>query len=222
MMRLESTFFQQSTQRVARELLGKTLVRRLHSGILLRAIVVEVEAYLSRNDPASHSHHGIGKKNATMFGPPGALYVYPIHTRHCMNVVTESEGRGAAVLLRAAEPISGIQEMWRGRFDEMRQEIDISFRDLTKLTQGPGRLCEALDIDRNQDGLDLFQSNEIWIEHPIESVEQRDWKIQASTRIGISQARDKHLRWFIDGNFFVSGRASQHTTGRHWCFGPFQ
>lgn len=254
-MRLKPDFFDQPIRSLARSLLGTLLVRRLPDGELVKAILVEVEAYLDQRDPASHSHRGPGKSNASMFLQPGTLYVYPIHTRHCMNVVAEAKGRGAAVLLRAAEPYQGENQMWRARFpdqpwdqppvDQTRQQktqlqsvpsvdpsaraisgvpfadsppIALSWRQAAQLTQGPGRLCEALRINREQDGMQLCRSDSLWLETPPDCVGQKNWRIRSSPRIGISKAKSLPLRWFIDGHRFVSGCSRDHSQGRHWTF----
>ena len=110
--RLPRSFYDRSPATVARELLGKALLRRL-DGQWLGGWIVETEAYLSDGDLASHSARGRTRGNAAMFGPPGTLYVYPIHAKYCMNAVTESDGTGSAVLIRAMEPVWGIDRMRR-------------------------------------------------------------------------------------------------------------
>lgn len=215
--KLSSTFFSQPTEAVAQQMLGTVVVRILPGGEELRGIVVEVEAYLSRDDAASHSFRGPGKKNASMFCTPGTLYVYCIHARHCMNVVTEAAGQGAAVLIRALEPLQGLDRMANLRFGQA-SAASLPRVKRHQLTQGPGRLCEALDIDRTADGLDLLAGGQIWLEHANASNRNLPWKQKSSARIGISQARNLKLRWFIDGNRFVSGRAKDHTHGRTWSF----
>ncbi len=153
-----------------------------------------------------------------MFGPAGHLYVYTIHTRHCMNIVTEPEGQGAAVLIRAVEPDLGIDEMWQARFAESSPESP-SAQQLTRLTQGPGRLCQALQIHLSQDGMELLHNvSDLWLEEPRPEVRSRRWKIRQGPRIGISQGQSLLLRYFMDGNRFVSGCAREHTNGRNWTF----
>ncbi len=227
-MRCDANTFDGTPQQVARRLLGHSLVRKIH-GQRLSGIIVEVEAYLSQNDPASHSAIGRKNRNASMFGPAGLLYVYTIHTRHCLNVVTEPEGTGSAVLIRAIEPIEGIQWMSEHRnrpaFDQRsshpksitQQSKTTSL--LRELSSGPGRLCEALQVDLKQDGLDLLTSDQVWIEQPSQAVIDRQWKAVESNRIGISKGVELGLRWFIDGHQLVSGCARQHSQGRHWRFG---
>lgn len=216
--RLRKDFFGQPTKEVASQLLGKTFARRLADGLILRGVVVEVEAYLSRRDAASHSFRGLGKKNASMFQAAGTLYVYPIHARHCLNVVTEEEGSGAAVLIRAIEPLQGHHRMAQLRFGAETESGPSASWKWTQLTQGPGRLCEALGVGRAEDGLSLIDSRQVWLEDESPVVLQQRWRRRKSVRIGISQAAQLRLRWFIDGNRFVSGPASDHSAGRCWSF----
>jgi DNA-3-methyladenine glycosylase len=184
----------------------------------LSGIIVEVEAYLSHGDPASHSAKGLKTRNASMFDSAGKLYVYTIHSRHCLNVVTEPEGIGSAVLIRAIEPLEGWQAMSQLRGVALPEQPSQSVAWLRQLTSGPGRLCQALAVNLDHDGIHLSNSQEIWIEQPIDAVLAANWTLTNSTRIGISQAADLPLRWFIDGHQLVSGRASDHRRGRTWRF----
>jgi DNA-3-methyladenine glycosylase len=176
---------------VARALLGRDLVRTLEDGILLRARIVECEAY-REDDPASHSFRGRTRRTDVMFGPPGRLYVYMSYGMHsCMNVVTGRDGEGNAVLLRAAEPLEGL--------DRMR-----SFRGLSDprlLCAGPGRLCRALAITREHDGIDLVDGPAMWIERgrPV-----RDADVLIGPRIGITAAAEQPWRFSVLGSRFVS------------------
>ncbi len=196
--RLPRSFYDRPTDLVARELLGKALLRRL-DGQWLGGRIVETEAYLPDGDLASHSARGKTPGNAAMFGPPGTLYVYPIHAKYCLNTVTESKGFGSAVLIRAIEPLWGIERMQENR----------GMDDLRRLSRGPAMLCQALGIDRSFDTVDLLTSKQIMIA-------DRQWdessRVTATTRIGISKSRDRMLRYFVDGSWFVSGRASDHHT----------
>jgi DNA-3-methyladenine glycosylase len=195
---LERGFFARSPRRVARELLGKVLVRRDAAGVLT-ARIVEVEAYLGENDPAAHSAAGRTARNAVLFGPPGFAYVYFIYgTHYCLNVSCEPEGRAGGVLFRAVEPISGIEEMAHARGIEIRGP-----RDLPRLTSGPGRLAQAFGITRARDnGCDLTSAeSSLWIGD--DGFRARG--IQVTPRIGITKAADDLLRYVIAGNTFVSG-----------------
>lgn len=184
---------------VARELLGKRLVRETSAGSCSGRIV-ETEAYLSSRDPACHAARGMTKKNAAMFGPPGRAYVYMIHARWCLNAVTEAEGMPSAILIRAIEPLEGIDLMRQRR----RTEV---VRDLAR---GPARLCEAMAIDRTYNHWDLTSGRELWIaDEPATMGSNADTprrKITRSGRIGISRAQRRLLRFYVAGNAFVSGK----------------
>jgi DNA-3-methyladenine glycosylase len=139
-----------------------------------------------------------------MFLEGGCFYVYQIHQQHCLNWVTCPAGIGSAVLIRALQPREGIDWMAlrRGTSDPRR------------LTTGPGRLCQALAIDRTLDGLVASSGGSLWIESSaIQS--QPGWNIRATPRIGISRSKDLQLRFFIDGNRYVSGCARDHSRPRH-------
>jgi DNA-3-methyladenine glycosylase len=229
-LRLEYDFFVGSTEQVALNLLGKLLVTALPDGQRLSGLIVEVEAYLAEHDPASHSARGRSPKNASMFAPPGTLYVYSIHAKHCLNIVTEPAGRGAAVLIRALEPWEGQSTMLKHRGllvphaatsaqpeqQPTAPSPKLELKTAVGLTSGPGRLCQALAIDRRQDGLDLPSSPVVWLERRTEDMPV--YNTRSSPRIGISHARDLPLRWFMDGHYFVSGRARDHSRGRWWSF----
>ena len=145
MARLGRDFFARDTLTVARELLGQRLVRLL-DGERLSGRIVEVEAYVGEDDQACHARSGRTERNASMYGPPGCVYVYFVYgMHHCLNVVTEREGFPAAVLVRALEPLTGIEAMRALR----------GGRGDVELTSGPARLCQALSIDRQFDGADL-------------------------------------------------------------------
>ncbi len=214
--RLGVDFYKVGTVAIARKLLGKTLARKVGKRVL-RAIIVETEAYLSSGDPASHSNRGLTRRNETMFLSPGKLYVYTIHQQHCMNVVTEPEGAGAAVLIRAAEPTEGVDLMLAARgLAPVADEQPPTPALLRRCTQGPGRLCSAFDITLASDSTDLVTSKEVWIEDG--KVDLPNFQIKRSRRIGISRAVERQLRFFVDGNYFVSGCARDHSTGRSKTF----
>src|SRR5271166_5046606 len=195
---LSRAFFTRSPRRVARELLGKVLVRD-DAGARLTARIVEVEAYLGEKDPAAHSASGLTPRNAVLFGPPGYAYIYFIYGNHyCLNVSCEPEGKAGGVLFRAAEPLSGIEEMARARGITLR-----SSADLLKLTRGPGRLSQAFGITRARDnGCDLTSaSSSLWIGED----GRPTGRILLTPRIGITKAVDLRLRYVVAGNPFVSG-----------------
>lgn len=190
---LPREFYDRDPVVVARELLGKRLVRR-GAGGGCSGRIVEAEAYLAERDSACHARAGRNRKNATMFGPPGHAYVYIIHARCCLNAVTEPAGRPSAILIRAIEPLEGIERMQVRRGTER----------LLDLARGPARLCEALDIDRRHDGIDLTVPGELWIaEDPQCDALPR---IVRSRRIGVTSAHARLLRFSLAGNPYVSGR----------------
>jgi DNA-3-methyladenine glycosylase len=196
---LERAFFARNPRRVARELLGKVLVR-VSGKVRLAGRVVEVEAYLGENDPAAHSAAGNTARTAVLFGPPGHAYVYFIYGNYyCLNVSCEREGKAGGVLFRALEPLEGIEEMARAR-----KVLVHAPRDLPRLTSGPGRLTEAFGITRAHDnGSDLtLPDSGLWIGDD----GFRPRNIQITPRIGISKAADQPLRYILGGNVFVSGR----------------
>ena len=193
-------FYLRPTLVVARELIGCTLVRKTRRGILAGRIV-EVEAYLGRRDPASHSYRGRTARNDVMFWEGGHLYVYFTYGMHyCANVVTETGGRGCAVLLRAAEPVAGVGAMARRR--GLRPD------DLREICNGPAKLCQALGIGRGENGADLAGET-IFLAADRESARRR--AIVRGPRVGIRAGTDRHYRYFEKGNRFVSGprRTSQ-------------
>jgi DNA-3-methyladenine glycosylase len=191
--RLDSEVLPVETKALATALLGCILVRESENGKAAGRIV-ETEAYLP-NDPACHAFSGKSSRNATLFGPPHRAYVYQIYgTSFCFNLSSESEGIGAGVLVRALEPTEGLALM-RGRRGVERA------RDLCR---GPGRLCQALAVDRSFDGADLFSGGSLWLARD-------DWApetVRRSRRIGVTRAPDHRLRFYLSGNPYVSGPAA--------------
>lgn len=180
------------TRALARALLGCVLVRETNEG-LAAGRIVETEAYLP-NDPACHGYRGKSPRNATLFGPPHRAYVYQIYgTSFCFNVSSEIDGAGAGVLVRALEPIEGLDLMRKRRAAQ-------GVRDLCR---GPGRLCRALAIDRSFDGVDLFVHPALWLA----DVAGKRVRAQRSRRIGVTRARELRLRFYEGGSPFVSGPA---------------
>ena len=194
MIRLDLSFYHQPTLQMARGLLGKQLVRVLN-GQRLSGLVVETEAYIGEADRACHASRGRTPRTEVMYGPPGHAYVYFIYgMHHCFNVVTEEEGFPAAVLIRALEPLEGLEWMRRHR----------PGRPDGQLTNGPGKLCAALAIDRTLNGVDLCASRVFFIERG-RIVADED--IATSLRIGIRSdevARSRPWRFYIKGNRCVS------------------
>lgn len=185
--RLEAQELAENTVAAARRLLGCVLVRR-EGDLLLAGRIVETEAYRP-DDPASHAFRGPSARNASMFARPGLAYVYLIYGRsHCLNVVTEAEGTGAAVLIRALEPLVGLEVM-RER------------RARAPLTSGPGRLCQAMGIDRDLDGEDLLLGDRLFL---LAAPRLPDAMLRATGRIGITKAADWPWRFVVDGNAHLS------------------
>ncbi|HMO13450.1 MAG TPA: DNA-3-methyladenine glycosylase [Pirellulaceae bacterium] len=200
---LPRSFFLERTEHVAPAILGKALIRRIGEEIV-GGIIVETEAYLDDNDPACHAYRGLTPRNRVMFHQGGHLYVYSIHAKHCLNVVTGAANAGCAVLIRALQPVWGIPKMC----DASRHS------ELRRLTNGPAKLCRALSVTTAQNGLDLTLGEEIWLAE-FDFQWQNPWTVRTSPRIGISQAQDLPLRFFIDRNRFVSGPASSHSGQRN-------
>jgi DNA-3-methyladenine glycosylase len=196
---LDRAFFGRDPRRVARELLGKVLVRG-NVRQRLSGRIVEVEAYLGEKDPASHAAAGNTARTSVLFGPPGFAYVYFIYgTHYCLNVSCQRDGEAGGVLFRALEPLLGIEEMAVARGVELRGP-----RDLPKLTSGPGRLAEAFGITRARDnGCDLTSvKSSLWIGDD----GFRSRAVVTTPRIGITKAAERPLRYLLKGNGFVSGR----------------
>jgi DNA-3-methyladenine glycosylase len=214
-MRIGLEFYSLETRAIAKRLLGCKLA--FQSGeYLCTGIIVETEAYLHHDDPACHAYRRMTPRNRVMFGPPGHLYVYTIHNRVCMNIVTQPEGVGAAVLIRALQPIAGLEQMRHNRFPSTTGEQSEKKRRDIDLTHGPGKLCQAMGIGLNCNGMSLVTNDHIWIEH---SVPPSRFTITSSVRIGISQGVELPYRYFVDGNSFVSGKASDHVGKRNTAFG---
>lgn len=192
--RLSRSFYLRPTLIVARNLLGKYLVRRVGKKFLI-GMIVEVEGYLGEKDPASHAYRGKTKRNEVMFKEGGHLYVYFTYGMHfCCNVVTEEEGKGRAVLLRAVEPIKGTEEMRKNRC------FDADRKDYWNLTNGPAKLCEAFGIEREMNGTDLL-GRTIFLTKGEKVLRS---KIRSSTRIGVKNGADKKWRFYMKVNAFLS------------------
>ena len=182
---------------MARSLLGKNIVRKTDDHVLIGRIV-EVEAYC-KGDPASHAFRGRTKRNDVMFWEGGHLYVYFTYGMHfCANVVTGNAGTGEAVLIRAVEPLAGIEVMKEKRF---RQLKSLDFKSLFNLTNGPAKFCQAFDLSRKENGADLLR-NKIFLSDQNTVPASR---VGRSSRIGIQHGREKQWRFFIKGNPWVSG-----------------
>ena len=187
---LTRAFYSRDPVVVARELLGAILIHDSDEGRTVGRIV-ETEAYLAEGDSACHASRGQTKRNGTMFGPAGLAYVYSIHSRYCLNAVTETERVPSAVLIRALEPIEGLPLMQARR----------GTQKLLDLCRGPARLCEAFGIDRAFDSHKLYLAETLWIE-PGQALS--DEQVVTSTRIGVTSAHELMLRFFERDSRFVS------------------
>jgi DNA-3-methyladenine glycosylase len=189
--RLPRKFYARPVLVVAKELLGKLLVRKTLDG-RIAARIVEVEAYGGSDDPASHAYMGLTERNRVMFGKPGFAYVYFIYGNHyCLNVKAETDGVPGAVLVRAVEIIQGMKLARRNR----------GTHSLKELSNGPGKLTKALHISKAENGLDLVKSKELYI---CESEEDTRWEISTSARVGIKEGIDNLWRFYIRNDKAVS------------------
>jgi DNA-3-methyladenine glycosylase len=195
---LRPSFYEPSAEAVAPRLLGHWLIRNLPSG-LCGGPIVEVEAYRAE-DPASHAFGGETTRNRAMYGPPGHAYVYFVYGYHfCVNAVCRRAGRAEAVLIRALEAEAGLDAM------RLHRPADTNFA----LTNGPGKLCAALDIDRKLDGVDLCDaSSPLFIARNPNLARFRGQRgpVAISPRIGITKAAGLPLRFYLSGSPFLSRR----------------
>jgi len=192
-VKLDRSFYDRPTLKVAFDLIGKVLVRRLN-GRNLAGKIVETEAYIGPSDLACHASRGKTPRTSVMFGPPGVSYIYMIYGVYfCLNAVTEREGHPAAVLIRAVEPLENIRVMRTLRYNPQRD---------TNIASGPGKLCMAMSIDKNLNAVDLTKGK-LWIEDRSLKIDA----IEAGPRIGVDYAgeyKDKPWRFFERGNPHVS------------------
>jgi len=194
--RLTKSFYKRALLKVAKELLGKVLVKRDGCNILAGRIV-EVEAYDGDTDSAAHSFRGKTKRNEVMFNEGGLLYVYFTYGAHyCCNVVTGNKGKGTAVLIRAVEPVAGIETMIQNRF---KRDL-LNDKEIFNLTSGPGKLCSAFNIMKYHSGTDLTGDTINLVKARLKKHEQ----ICVSKRIGITRSVDLLWRFFIKDNPYLS------------------
>ena len=191
-MILPAEFYEGDSVELARNLIGMRLVHETRTG-LVSGRITETEAYL-RDDPACHASRGMTKRNAAMFGPPGHAYIYLIYgTYYCFNVVSGPEGIGEAVLIRALEPLEGIEKMQRRR----------GTKDVHNLCSGPGKLVIALGIPRDINFHPLTRRPLYITDLPGKPAPE---DIVATPRIGLSVACDVKLRFYLKGSRFASRR----------------
>ncbi len=189
---LTRRFYARSPAVVAQGLIGKVLVRNLDTGNKLEGVIVETEAYEGFADPASHAFRGKTKRNEVMFGEAGHAYVYFTYGfHHCLNFVTQTKGNPSAVLIRAAEPTLGLD------FMRQRRKTEI----VTKIANGPGKLCQAFSIDLSLNGTDVTK-----LDSPISvrGGQREKYGVLSGRRIGIRQGVEKPWRFYSAGSIFVS------------------
>jgi DNA-3-methyladenine glycosylase len=188
--KLPKEFYLQNCLKIAKELIGKVLVRK-KGNVTYSGIIVETEAYTGQTDAAAHSYRGKTERNKFMFSQGGIAYVYFTYgNHHCVNVVVEKEDISHAVLIRAIEPLEGAERMKKNRGTD----------DIYNLASGPGKLTEAFEIDMKLNGADL-RGNELFIS---ENTAERKHIIEKSKRIGITKNADKLYRFYAANNPFVS------------------
>jgi DNA-3-methyladenine glycosylase len=194
--KLKKSFYRRELIDVARDLLGKIIVKS-NGWEFLAGKIIEVEAYHGDLDEAAHSYGGITKRNKIMFEAGGCLYVYFTYgAHHCCNVVTGKKGQGTAVLIRAVEPLLGLDRMIKNRFGrKLKNE-----KELFNLTSGPGKICAAFKIEGKHSGTDLM-GKEIFI---LDGEKIKSKAIGVSKRIGITRSVDLPWRFYIKNNPYLS------------------
>ncbi len=188
---LTKSFYERDTALVARELLGKRLVRKRGGGSL-EGLIVETEAYYGVDDPASRAYDGRKRYNAVMFGEPGRLFVYNVHRYWMLNFVAHERGKVGAVLIRAIEPVRGVEAMRASR----------PVSGDAELTNGPGKLTVALGVDKSLNGAPADSEAS-----PVHVLDNRlDFEVGRSSRIGVTRDLSEELRFYVKGSGFLSRR----------------
>jgi len=196
--KLGNKFYTREVTTVAKELLGKTFVKFV-DGETVSAKIVEVEAYDGSVDEAAHSFGGLTTRNEVMFNEGGLLYVYFIYgTHYCCNIVTGKENDGAAVLIRAVEPLTGLDYLSENRYGKTR----LTEKELLSLTNGPGKICKAFNITKKHNGIDL-SGDEIFI---LDAKKVDKSRIAQTVRVGIKKSAELPWRFYLKDNLFVSKR----------------
>lgn len=184
---LPREFYSRTSEKVAKDILGKVLIKGEMKGR-----IVEVEAYYGDEDPASHASSGRTQRNEPMYGPPGRLYVYLCYgTHYLLNITTLTEGRPGAVLIRALEPLEGLKFMKSNRGATKESE----------LTSGPGKLTQALEIDKSYNGMDVTKEES---EIRVVEGETEGEEIGKDKRVGVRGEHEKDLRFFLKNSEFLS------------------
>jgi len=195
-IKLSKSFYKRDLLTVAKELLGKVLIKKNPKN-LLAANIVEVEAYNGEIDKAAHTYSGRTERNKVMFNEGGFLYVYLSYgVHHCCNIVTGFEEKGTAVLIRAVEPLKGLDMMIKNRFSrKLKNDMEI-----INLTSGPGKVCKALGINKDHSGIDLTGNKIFLLDQP----KVKASEIGISKRIGITKSTNYPWRFYIKENQFLS------------------
>ena len=184
--KLNKNYFSRDTKKVAEDLIGSLLVRNADDTVL-KGMIVETEAYYGENDPASHASNGKTDRNEIMYGEPGYFYVYLCYGMYyLLNVVTEEKGVPGAVLIRSVKPVKGIEKLKKNR----GRDEDI--------TNGPGKLTEAFEVDKNFNGVDV-SGDLLYFER-----QNIDYDIGKSNRVGIKEGKDRLLRFYLKGSSYIS------------------
>jgi DNA-3-methyladenine glycosylase len=201
--RLDRKFFERKTLLVARELLGKFLVRKI-GDTEIAVQITETEAYHGPDDLASHASKGVTPRTKVMFGPAGYSYVYLIYGMyHCLNIVTEKDGYPSAVLVRAVKILNPKHEILNKFKIKTKVQKSLGFRysDLVLSIDGPGKLCRELKIDKSLNMMDMIGSQELWVEDRGTAVSRS--AIKTTPRIGVAYAgeyKDKPWRFVLESN----------------------
>lgn len=205
-MRVSKEFFARDTLLVAKELLGKVLVREFN-GMTLKGRIVETEAYIGSVDKACHAYGGKRTPRVEpLYGEPGVAYVYFIYGMYyCFNIITKEEGSPEGVLIRAVEPLEGLDVISQLRFKKSYKELTNTQKK--NLTNGPGKLCMAFGITKENTWDDLTENKELYVEEQLIQYHINDFEVVETTRVGIDyaeEARDFLWRFYIKGNKYVS------------------
>ncbi len=187
---LQKEFYERDPAEVAKDLLGKVLVRRLQSNFLSGKIV-EKEAYYGERDPASKAYKGRKKFNELMFLDVGKTFIYMVHGNWLLNIVAHVKDEVGAILIRAIEPLEGVETMLKNR----------SVKKIRELTSGPGKLTQALSVTKDLNGVDVTKKDS---ELFVAEGRKENFRVSTSHRIGVKNDLPQKLRFFIKGNMFVS------------------
>jgi DNA-3-methyladenine glycosylase len=186
---LIKNFYERDTAKVAQDLLGKILAKKMNDKSL-KGLIVETEAYYGKKDPSSRAFQGKKNFNLAMWSDPGIVFIYNVHKYWMLNLIAHKQNKVGGVLIRAIEPIKGIEFMMKNR----------NMKDLLNLTNGPGKLTIALEIDKRYNLIDATEKNSVI--HVLDN--EFDFEIGNTHRIGVKKDLREKLRFFIKGNKFTS------------------